>query len=78
MKWCKDEKGDEIAGKKVTKRGYTDGVKHWLEDGSWLLVRPSGTEPVLRIYSESDNEAEAKKLVDATTDLVNDPKILKG
>ncbi|HKI44964.1 MAG TPA: phosphoglucomutase/phosphomannomutase family protein [Balneolales bacterium] len=78
MKWCENEKVDEIAGKKVTKRGFTDGVKHWLEDGSWLLVRPSGTEPVLRIYSESDNEKEAEKLVNATADLVNDPKILKG
>ena len=31
----------------------TDGVKFWLADGSWLLIRPSGTEPLLRIYAES-------------------------
>jgi phosphomannomutase len=29
-----------------------DGVKFILEDDSWLLIRPSGTEPVLRVYAE--------------------------
>jgi phosphomannomutase len=29
-----------------------DGVKYLLEDDSWLLIRPSGTEPVLRVYAE--------------------------
>ncbi len=31
----------------------TDGVKYYLDDGSWLLIRPSGTEPVLRVYAEA-------------------------
>jgi len=32
--------------------GNTDGVKYHLQDDSWLLIRPSGTEPLLRIYAE--------------------------
>lgn len=53
---------DAIAGSPVTDFSTLDGYKHVTEIG-WLLVRPSGTEPVLRIYSESDNEAAAQELV---------------
>jgi phosphomannomutase len=42
----------EIAGVKVDEIRTMDGVKYLLEDDSWLLVRPSGTEPVLRVYAE--------------------------
>ena len=34
-----------------------DGVKYLLADDSWLLIRPSGTEPVLRVYAEARDEA---------------------
>ena len=43
----------EIAGKKVLDCSTKDGYKHRLADGSWLLIRFSGTEPVLRLYCES-------------------------
>ncbi|MCU0509485.1 MAG: hypothetical protein MUC34_14040, partial [Anaerolineae bacterium] len=33
-----------------------DGVKYVLEDDSWLLIRPSGTEPVLRVYAEAHSD----------------------
>ena len=39
----------------------TDGVKVWMEDG-WLLIRPSGTEPIFRIYAESESREKAEKL----------------
>lgn len=42
----------EIGGKKVSDIVRRDGVKYLLEDESWLLIRPSGTEPVLRVYAE--------------------------
>jgi phosphomannomutase len=71
MSYCKDKKLTEINGKKVDKWEFTDGVKHWLEDGSWLLVRPSGTEPVLRIYSESSTAEEAQKLVEYASNVTN-------
>ncbi len=40
-------------GKKVAKVIRTDGLKCVLEDGSWVLFRLSGTEPVVRIYAEA-------------------------
>jgi phosphomannomutase len=39
-----------------------DGFKYILEDGSWLMIRPSGTEAVVRIYAESDTEEKLSKL----------------
>jgi alpha-D-glucose phosphate-specific phosphoglucomutase len=41
-----------IGGTKVQAVTTLDGVKYELADGSWLLIRPSGTEPVLRVYAE--------------------------
>ncbi|MCY4526967.1 MAG: phosphoglucomutase/phosphomannomutase family protein [Anaerolineaceae bacterium] len=42
-----------LGGERVTRVETTDGVKFWLADESWLLIRPSGTEPLLRIYAEA-------------------------
>ena len=52
-----------IAGVDVGELQTMDGYKH-LSDGGWLLIRPSGTEPVLRIYSESDTPERAGQIVD--------------
>lgn len=47
---------ETIASQKIAKKDFKDGVKLYLEDGTtWILVRPSGTEPLLRIYIESDS-----------------------
>ena len=43
-------------------KNLTDGVKIYFGDSSWVLARPSGTEPLLRIYFESDTEAHLKTL----------------
>jgi phosphomannomutase len=40
-----------------------DGVKFVAEDSSWLMLRGSGTEPILRIYAEAKSDAEAQKLL---------------
>ena len=32
----------------------TDGIKVWENDNSWVLIRPSGTEPIIRLFAESD------------------------
>ncbi|MCG8400441.1 MAG: phosphoglucomutase/phosphomannomutase family protein [Firmicutes bacterium] len=44
----------KLAGKAVTRRITLDGLKLVLESGEWVLVRPSGTEPLFRIYVESE------------------------
>lgn len=53
---------ERLNGSAVTEVQTLDGYKHFSENG-WLLVRPSGTEPVLRIYSEAATPAEAARLV---------------
>jgi len=55
----------EIGGRKVTGVVRTDGLKLVLEDGSWVCYRLSGTEPVVRVYSESRKESELQPLSDA-------------
>ncbi|MBI4125562.1 MAG: phosphoglucomutase/phosphomannomutase family protein [Deltaproteobacteria bacterium] len=50
-----------MAGQKIRKRTTLDGYHFQLEDESWLLIRPSGTEPLLRTYAE----APSLKQVDA-------------
>ena len=77
-KYCRNKQLKEISGKKVVEWDMRDGVKHLLENGSWLLVRQSGTEPVLRIYSEAPTREEAKTFVDAVTAKVDDPALLNG
>ncbi len=49
----------DILGKPVVKKVDYDGSKFICEDGSWLLLRLSGTEPKLRIYSETSSKKEA-------------------
>ena len=55
------EKMKEFGNYKVTKVNKIDGVKLYFDDGSWILVRPSGTEPLLRIYIECDSLDKLEK-----------------
>jgi phosphomannomutase len=41
----------------------TDGFRYVLADGTWLLIRFSGTEPILRIYAETDSPERVKRLL---------------
>lgn len=47
----------------VERLSTLDGVKYYLADGSWLLIRPSGTEPVLRVYAEAPSAERVKVLL---------------
>ena len=53
----------DIAGVAIERIDTVDGVKYYLDDGSWLLIRPSGTEPVLRVYAEAPNNKRVKALL---------------
>ncbi|MBA7646838.1 Phosphoglucomutase [subsurface metagenome] len=55
---------DSIDGVKVAKFETTDGFRFILADNTWLLIRFSGTEPVLRIYAESDSPARVERLLE--------------
>ncbi len=41
-----------------------DGIKVWVDDESWIMVRQSGTEPIMRLYAESSSEQRLKQMVD--------------
>jgi phosphomannomutase len=62
---------DTIGGLKVTGLNASDGYKFSLEDGGWLLIRFSGTEPVLRVYCETTHE-------DCVQDILNDGLKIAG
>jgi len=61
---------EEIAGVSVEGINTVDGFKIALADGTWVLVRPSGTEPKLRIYAEAGDEGRVAALLDAGRDVV--------
>ena len=56
---------ETFAGSAVASVSDVDGYKVTLSDGGWILVRPSGTEPKLRIYAEAANEARVTELLAA-------------
>ena len=55
---------DTLAGEKVVEVLTLDGVKYMLADDSWLLIRPSGTEPVLRVYAEARSPEGVQSLLE--------------
>ncbi|MCX8063464.1 MAG: phosphoglucomutase/phosphomannomutase family protein, partial [Anaerolineales bacterium] len=54
----------KIGELKVVDVRSLDGIKYILEDDSWLLIRPSGTEPVLRVYAEGRSGDTMEALID--------------
>jgi phosphoglucomutase len=55
---------EEIGGRRIERTNRIDGVKFIFEDGSWLLMRPSGTEPLVRVYAESESEKDLEVLLE--------------
>ncbi len=58
----KENTPKEVAGLKVVSENKIDGTKMLLEDNSWILFRPSGTEPLLRVYIESNTQETFDKI----------------
>ncbi len=59
-----DSAPETMNGETVARVDTLDGIKFYLSDDSWLLIRPSGTEPVLRIYAEAHTHEDVKALLD--------------
>ncbi|HHW13476.1 MAG TPA: hypothetical protein GXX28_00910, partial [Firmicutes bacterium] len=60
-----------LAGRSIRRVDTLDGLKFHLDDGGWLLFRPSGTEPVIRIYAEAPSPSEAATLLQAGESLLS-------
>ncbi|MGI8786213.1 MAG: phosphoglucomutase/phosphomannomutase family protein [Pyrinomonadaceae bacterium] len=58
------EEPTEIGGRKIENINRIDGVKFIFADKSWMLMRPSGTEPIVRIYAESENKEDLEVLLE--------------
>lgn len=54
----------EIAGLKVVRVRDDDGFKYYTEDGSWLLIRFSGTEPIMRVYTETIHQDKVQAILE--------------
>jgi phosphoglucomutase len=54
----------EFHGRRVVEQNRLDGLKLLFDDGSWVLMRPSGTEPVVRYYAESTSTADLDTLLE--------------
>jgi phosphomannomutase len=52
-----------LDGSPVVKTRLDDGFKYYLPDGSWVLVRFSGTEPLMRTYTETDSPERVRRLL---------------
>jgi len=57
-------KFSDFAGRRVARTDRADGLQLNFADGSWILMRPSGTEPLIRVYAEAGTLDEANKLAD--------------
>ena len=69
-KICRLKLKKELLGKKVIQIKDFDGIKLICKDESWLMLRASGTEPLVRVYSEAKSLARAKRLLDFGKDFV--------
>jgi phosphomannomutase len=63
MEFCRTNPPSKLLRSPLAEIKSYDGVKMIAEDGSWLMLRGSGTEPILRIYAEARSDAEAQRLL---------------
>ena len=59
-----------VAGRRPVEVSHADGLRLQFDDGSWVLMRPSRSDPVVRVYSEAPTEGERDRLLDASCGMV--------
>jgi phosphomannomutase len=67
---------ERVGDSKIIRTGRLDGFKYYFEDGSWILVRPSGTEPLVRFYFESPSSQRVDALKAEFDQMID--KLLEG
>ena len=67
---CKNNNYQSFGKYKVQRVETIDGFKFFFDDNKWLMIRPSGTEPVLRTYSEAETQEIALDILKSTQDTI--------
>lgn len=67
---CEKKAYSEFGPWKVLREENLDGFKYYFSDSQWFMIRPSGTEPVLRTYAEGHNREEALAILQAGYDTI--------
>ncbi|MEM3708841.1 MAG: phosphoglucosamine mutase [Nitrososphaerales archaeon] len=63
---------EEIERKSIGRIEKIDGVKVWTDDNTWVLLRPSGTEPLIRVFGESKDANKLDELIDKYSSIAKD------
>ncbi|MEX2492751.1 MAG: phosphoglucomutase/phosphomannomutase family protein [Nitrospirales bacterium] len=74
VKHVMDRPPTTFAGMEVTRVNKLDGCKWLFPDGSWYLIRPSGTEPLIRCYGEAKTPARLEEIMQAGRERLQKPK----
>jgi phosphomannomutase len=67
----KNKPFESIGSHKIQKTSRADGFKFYIDENTWVLVRPSGTEPLFRLYFEATTEAMVEDMVQSFNKQVN-------
>jgi alpha-D-glucose phosphate-specific phosphoglucomutase len=71
MRWFSDGEATQILGYPIVRRENMDGIKLYLGDVGWLMIRASGTENLLRVYSETSQKDITKRALQAAADKIH-------
>ena len=66
MDLCKEDKIKSIGGRDVLYVKKIDGYKFFVADNTWVMIRQSGTEPVLRVYAQAGDYVGVRKMLNDT------------
>jgi phosphoglucomutase len=64
----------EFGGRKIARADRTDGLKFVFDDDSWVLMRPSGTEPLVRVYAEAESPEKSNSIAEEARKWIIQPR----